>query len=105
MSHCRDCETRYDNLLHNGWKPQQARSILPNSLKTEIKVTMNFRQWRHFFRLRTAKAAHPDMQAIAEVMHMQLYNLYPVIFEGLEEKEGHEALMQCLCPKCKSVSD
>lgn len=43
-----DAEESYNMLLENGWQPQQARSVLPNSLKTEIVVTMNLREWRHF---------------------------------------------------------
>jgi len=48
-----NCEESYLNLLKGGWSPQQARSVLPNSLKTEIVVTGNFREWRHFVARRT----------------------------------------------------
>ena len=50
-----DIEKTYVKLISLGAKPEEARSILPNSLKTEIVCTMNLREWRHFFRLRTAK--------------------------------------------------
>ncbi len=50
-------------------KPQEARSILPNSLKTEIVMTANLREWRHFLMLRKAKAAHPDMQVVAGLVY------------------------------------
>ena len=58
-------EQMYQNLIQMGAKPQEARSVLPNSLKTEIVVTMNLREWRHFFKLRTAGNAHPQMREVA----------------------------------------
>lgn len=63
--HCAVAERDYLKLLAHGWQPQQARSVLPNSLKTEIVISGNFREWKHFFSLRTATAAHPQMQEIA----------------------------------------
>ncbi len=62
---CRRAERAYFNLLEWGCTPQEARAVLPNSLKTEVVMTANLREWRHFFRLRTAKAAHPQMREIA----------------------------------------
>jgi thymidylate synthase (FAD) len=77
-------ETDYKNLLDNGWTPQQARSVLPNSLKTEIVVTANLREWRHIFQMRTQKAAHPQMREIMipllEEVHL---DCVPVLFEGI----------------------
>jgi thymidylate synthase (FAD) len=67
-------------LLSNRWSPQQARSVLPNSLKTEIVTTANFREWRHILKLRTAKAAHPQMQEIMRPLLADLTNRLPVIF-------------------------
>jgi len=64
-SSCKDAEDSYMRLLRLGRTPQEARSVLPNSLKTEIVVTYDLREWRHFFRLRCAKEAHPQMQQIA----------------------------------------
>jgi thymidylate synthase (FAD) len=60
-----DAENHYNYLLASGWTAQMARSVLPNSLKTEIVMTANLREWRHFFRLRTSPAAHPQMREIA----------------------------------------
>jgi len=57
-------EQTYLEMISNEASAQEARSILPNSLKTEIIVTMNLREWRHFFRLRTAKVAHPQIREI-----------------------------------------
>lgn len=57
-------ESTYLTLLATGRSPQEARSVLPNSLKTEIAVTANFREWRHIFRLRCSSKAHPQMRQI-----------------------------------------
>lgn len=77
-------EDNYMKLIDMGATPQEARSILPNSLKTEIVVTMNLREWRHFFRLRTAEAAHPQMQEIARPMLNAFRERIPVVFEDIE---------------------
>ena len=73
----------YNRLIETGCPPQMARSVLPNSLKTDIGATFNLHQWRHIFTLRTAKAAHPQMR---EVM-CKLLDLFkarlPVIFEDI----------------------
>ena len=59
----------YNNLLHYGeLKPQQARAVLPNALKTEIVVTTDAAEWAHIRKLRTAKSAHPDMQRVMNMM-------------------------------------
>lgn len=60
--------------------PEQARSILPNSLKTELVMTMNLREWRHFFKLRTSPAAHPQMREIAGMMLEGFKEKLPVLF-------------------------
>ena len=60
-----DQEVVYISLIDNGWTPQQARAILPNSLKTEIVMTGFESDWEGFFKLRCDKAAHPDMQVLA----------------------------------------
>lgn len=73
----------YFDLLNDEWTPEQARSVLPNSLKTEIVVTMNLREWRHFFRLRCAPAAHPQMRQIANMMLNGFRETVPVIFDDL----------------------
>lgn len=76
-------ELCYNNLIGFGCTPQEARSVLPNSLKTEIVMTCNLRQWRHFFKLRTANAAHPQMQEIARPMLDKFKSLYPVLFDDI----------------------
>ena len=72
------------NLLKKGATPQQARSVLPNSLKTELVMTCNLREWRHFFRLRISKAAHPQMRQIAVPMFLEFWELLPDLFFDIE---------------------
>lgn len=76
-------EETYNRLIESGAKPEEARSVLPNSLKTEIFVTMNLREWRHFFRLRTARSAHPQIREIAIPLLKKMQTLIPVIFDDI----------------------
>lgn len=78
-----NCEKAYFALVYSGASPQEARSVLPNSLKTEIIMTMNFREWRHFFSLRCSKAAHPQMQQIANMILQQFKEKYPLFVENV----------------------
>ena len=73
-------ETAYMDMLANGAKPEDARSVLPNSLKTEFICTMNLREWRHFFALRCAKAAHPAMREIAVPLQEAFREMLPELF-------------------------
>ena len=75
-----DAERSYFELLDMGVTPETARSVLPNSLKTEFICTMNLREWRHFFDLRTSPAAHPDMRAVAVPLKERFQKLLPVFF-------------------------
>ncbi len=76
-------EDNYNRLIALGAKPEEARSILPNSLKTEIVVTMNLREMRYFLRLRTAPNAHPQMRQVAIMLLKILKDKLPVIFEDI----------------------
>lgn len=76
-------EDQYMKLIDMGASAQEARSILPNSLKTEIVVTMNLREWRHFFRLRTASAAHEQIREIAGMVLEEFRRQIPVVFDEL----------------------
>ena len=76
-------EDSYVKLISLGAKPEEARSILPNSVKTEIMVTMNLREWRHFFKLRTAERAHPQIREVAIPLLNELKGLVPVIFDDI----------------------
>lgn len=80
-------EDHYNAMILEGATPQEARSVLPNSLKTEIVVTMNIREWRHFFKLRTAKTAHPQMREIAIKILNSFKNLMPTLFNDVEAVE------------------
>ena len=80
-----DAEKWYMRLLQLGATPQEARSVLPNSLKTEIVMTMNLREWRHFFKLRTAKTAHPQMQEIANMILKEFKIQLPTIFGDINQ--------------------
>lgn len=68
-----EIEKQYLYLIENGWLPQQARQILPNALKTKIVVTGFESDWKHFFKLRTAGAAHPDMRKLAVELKELMY--------------------------------
>lgn len=81
------CEKSYESLITLGAGPQEARSVLPNSLKTEIVVTYDLREWRHFFKLRTAKAAHPQMREITIPMLAEFKKLIPVVFDDITVEE------------------
>lgn len=67
-------EYQYTQLINNGWKPQQARQILPNALKTELVMTGFESDWKHFFELRCDAAAHPDARKLALELYNKLYN-------------------------------
>ena len=81
---CRMAEKSYFELLDWGCTPQEARAVLPNSLKTEVVMTANLREWRHFFKLRTAPAAHPQMREVAIPLLRRMQELVPVVFDDLE---------------------
>ncbi|MFH0766607.1 MAG: FAD-dependent thymidylate synthase, partial [Bacillota bacterium] len=80
-------EENYRKLLELGWIPQQARSILPNSLKTELVVTANLREWQHIFSLRCAEVAHPQMREVMNPLREEFRKRIPVIFNK-ENKYG-----------------
>lgn len=82
---CADAERHYNRMIELGASPQIARSVLNNSTKTEICITMNLREWRHFFKLRTAPAAHPQMREVTIPLLLEFQRLIPVIFDNIEE--------------------
>lgn len=77
-------EHSYLKLLELGATPQEARTVLPNSLKTELVMTMDLREWRHFFRLRAAAPAHPQMRELAVPMLRAFQKAVPVVFDDIE---------------------
>lgn len=80
-------EMSYLKLIELGATPQEARSVLPNSTKTEIVITANYREWRNFFKLRTAKAAHPQMREVTIPLLKELKEKLPIIFDDIEIEE------------------
>lgn len=75
-----DAERHYLKMLSLGATAQEARSVLPNSTKTEVVVTANPREWKHIFKLRSAKAAHPQMQEIMIPLEAEFTTMWPAIF-------------------------
>ena len=66
-----NAEQDYKALIDIGWKPQQARAILPNALKTELVMTGFVSDWKHFFELRDAGSAHPQARELAQPLHQE----------------------------------
>ena len=81
---CQASETDYKVLIAEGVAPQTARSVLPNCLKTELVMTCNLREWRHFFKMRCASGAHPDMKYLATIMLHDFQEKIPVVFDDIE---------------------
>lgn len=81
---CAMAEKFYFDLLDFGCTPQEARAVLPNSLKTELVMTANIREFRHFFNLRCSKAAHPQMREVANMLLREFKERIPVLFDDIE---------------------
>ena len=84
------CDTAahaYAQLIKNGAKPQEARAVLPQALKVDMKVTMNIRAWRHFFELRCAPSAHPDIKEIAIAILLEFRKKMLPLFEDIKYDE------------------
>jgi thymidylate synthase (FAD) len=75
-----DAERHYFAMIKAGRPPQIARSVLPNSLKAEIWITANLREWLHIFKLRTSQAAHPQIRQVMVSGLHQMSILMPVVF-------------------------
>lgn len=77
----RIAEVRYMEMLDAGASPQEARSVLPNSLATKITMTANLREWIHVFRMRCDLPAHPDMRAVMWPILEAMLDQYPSVFQ------------------------
>ena len=77
-------EQEYLNLLSQGERPQEARSVLPNALAATVGVTGNFRNWRHFFLMRTTRESHPDMRRVTIPLLAQFKERIPILFDDIE---------------------
>ena len=86
---CQMAEQYYFSMLDWGCMPEEARAVLPNSLKTELVMTANLREWRHFFKLRTSKAAHPQMRELTVPLLSEFKEKIPVVFDDIKEAQ-HE---------------
>jgi thymidylate synthase (FAD) len=76
-------EDTYDDMLEHDFPPQAARAVLPLALATTITMTANIREWRHIFKLRCDKAAHPDMVRVMTMARDIARGYLPVFFEDL----------------------
>jgi len=79
---CQMAEQYYFSMLDWGCVPEEARAVLPNSLKTELVMTANLREWRHFLKLRTS-LAHPQMREVANLLLNELKVKIPVVFDDI----------------------
>jgi thymidylate synthase (FAD) len=70
-----ESEDLYLSLIKEGWKPQEARGILPNALKTELVMTGFQSDWKHFFELRDSGSAHPQARELAQPLHLKFREL------------------------------
>ena len=84
---CIDAEKHYLRMIELGASPQIARGVLNHSTKAQIAITMNLREWRHFFRLRYDPAAHPQMIEIAEMLLKLFKRTIPVVFDDIEVRD------------------
>ena len=84
---CENCEKAYFEMLDIGMTPQEARDILPNSLKTEIVMTLNISSWRNFLELRNSKAAHPQMREVSSMIYDEFEQKYPIFVYGISKGE------------------
>ncbi len=78
-----EAEKAYIRLIELGATPQEARSVLPHSVKTEIIVTANIREWRHILKVRTSKAAHPQMRELMVPLLLELQLRVPILFDDI----------------------
>ena len=81
---CKSAEYTYFRMLECGCTPQQARSVLPNSLKTEVVMTANPREWRHVFKVRCHRDAHPQMREVMVPLHKEFADHWPALFGDIE---------------------
>jgi thymidylate synthase (FAD) len=86
-STCKSCENAYMRLCSIS-KPEEARSVLPTSLKTELVTTYNFREWRHFFSLRCSKKSHPQMRQVTIPLLLIFKDRFPALFDDINYDIG-----------------
>jgi thymidylate synthase (FAD) len=79
-------ETSYMRLIEMGARPEEARGVLPNSLKTEIIMTCNIREWRHVLKLRCSSQAQPQIRQLMRSVLEEFHRRIPVLFDDLHEE-------------------
>ena len=77
-------EETYKKLVKKGWRPQRARSILPNALSSRIVITGNLRNWRLAMLMRTTKETHPQFRQVTIPLLQQFKNCIPLLFDDIE---------------------
>lgn len=77
-------ERTYLHQIDAGVKPEKARDVLPLCLKTELMMMANFREWRHFLKLRGSRMAHPEIRKIANQIYQIFQQAIPVLVEDIE---------------------
>lgn len=97
---CLYAEEIYLNLLDHGAKAQEARSVLPNSLKTEIVVTANIREWRKILELRTSAAAHPQIRQIMCPLLSKFRFMWPILFNDIGDTTHECPAINAAMPAC-----
>lgn len=78
-------EKAYNALAESGYKADVCRMVLPHSVKASVIMTANIREWRHIFKLRTAKAAHPTVQQTMKILLREMKEKLPVLFDDITE--------------------
>lgn len=81
---CKFAADNYEMLVKFGARPEQARAVLPLCTATTVNVGGNLREWRHAFKLRTARTAHPEIRALMTPLLLELKQEVPVIFDDIE---------------------
>lgn len=76
-------EIAYNELLEAGAKPEEARDVLPNALKTSLVFSANLREWRHIFHMRTASGAHPKIRWLMKELLEEFKRKYPIFFKDI----------------------
>ncbi len=92
----KSCEDTYTDMISGKVPPELARSILPTCLKTELILTANLREWRHIFRLRTSKDAHPQMRQLMIPLLEGLKVTLPAIFDDIKPEPTAQAVQQSI---------
>lgn len=83
LENCKNAELTYNRLVKVGCRAEEARDVLPLSVKTEINVKYNLREWRHFFELRCSSKAHPEIRLLARTLLKRFHEEIPLIFDDL----------------------